>query len=135
MNKYIQDEKLDILGYPIASTKIESEIDIEGSDSFKFAFDLGLAPQFELNISAKDSLEQFDIQVSEKEVTEDINYSRKRHGKMFDVESAEDEDIIYAGITELDENGEVLEGGVAERSISFVASMIKDKKSQKGGFG
>jgi len=135
MNKYIQDEKLDILGYPIASTKIESEIDIEGSDSFKFAFDLGLAPQFELNISAKDSLEQFDIQVSEKEVTEDINYSRKRHGKMFDVESAEDEDIIYAGITELDENGEVLEGGVAEKSISFVASMIEDKKSQKGGFG
>jgi len=80
MNKYIQDEKLDILGYPIASTKIESEIDIEGSDSFKFAFDLGLAPQFELNISAKDSLEQFERTAPIQSYYKDINYSRKSAG-------------------------------------------------------
>jgi trigger factor len=114
---------------------VESEIDIESSENFKFAFDLGLAPQFELNISGKDSLEQFDIEVSDKEVTEDINYSRKRHGKMFDVETAEDEDIIYAGVTELTDAGEVLEGGVSDKSISFVASMIEDKKLKKSVLG
>jgi trigger factor len=135
MNKYIQDEKLDILGYPIASTKVESEIDIEASENFKFAFDLGMAPQFGLNISSKDTLEQFDIQVGEKEVTDDINHSRKRHGKMFDVETAADEDIIYAGVTELTDGGEVLEGGIAEKSISFVASMIEDKKAKKSVLG
>ena len=127
MNKYIQDEKLDILGYPISSTRAKSEIDIEGSENFKFAFDLGLAPQFEFNVSDKDTLEQFDIVVTDKEVTEDIGYSRKRHGKMFDVEISEEEDIIYAGVTELDEAGNVLEGGVSEKSISFVASMITDE--------
>jgi len=80
-------------------------------------------------------LEQFDIAVSEKEVTEDINYSRKRHGKMFDVETSEDEDIIYAGVTELDEAGNVLDGGVSDKSISFVASMIEDKKAKKSVLG
>lgn len=130
MNQYIQDEKLDILGYPIASLHVPSEIDIEGSENFKFAFDLGLAPQFELEISKKDALELFEIQISEKEVTEDINHSRKRHGKMFNVETAEPEDIIYAGVTELNEFGDVLEGGISEKSMSFVASMIEDQEAK-----
>jgi trigger factor len=53
MNNYIEENKLDILGYPIASNKVESEIDIDGSEDFTFAFDCGLAPQFTLSVSKK----------------------------------------------------------------------------------
>ena len=135
MNKYINDEKLDILGYPIASEKVESELDIENSENFKFAFDLGLAPQFEFALSKKDSLDLFEIEVGEKEVTDDINYSRRRNGKLEDVEKSEDEDIVYATVTELGEDGNILDGGISEKQISFVPNLVENAKLKKAFIG
>jgi trigger factor len=127
LNNYIRDNKLDILGYPISSERIASDIDIEGKEDFKFAFDLGLAPAFELNLSSKDSLTQFDIQVSDKEIDEDIEYARKRYGKMEDVDTADTEDIIYCTLTELNDDSEVFEGGISEKPASLVAGMVEDE--------
>ncbi len=127
LNNYISENKLDVLGYPLSSVHEQSDLDIENKENFKFAFDLGLAPSFELNISSADQLEIFDIQVSDKEVDEDIEYARKRYGKMEDVESAEGEDIVYANLTELDENNAPLEGGVADKPASFVPNMVQDE--------
>lgn len=135
INKYIQDEKLDILGYPITSVNVESDLDIDNKEEFRFAFDLGLAPSFELAISSKDKLDLFEVEVTEKEVNEDIDYARKRHAKLEDAEVSDAESIIYANVTELNDGGEPLEGGVAEKPVSFVPSMIDDKKLQKAFVG
>jgi len=131
MNKYINDEKLDILGYPIASESIESELDIDQSENFKFAFDLGLAPQFEFSVGKKAQLQLFEIEVGEKEITDDINYARRRNGKLDDVEKSEDEDIIYANVTELGDDGNVLDGGISEKQISFVPNLVENAKLKK----
>lgn len=135
LNNYIEEQKLDILGYPLSSNHVESDIDIENKETFSFAFDLGLAPAFDLSISTKDKLEHFIIEVGEKEIDEDIEYARKRYGKMEDVEKAEDEDIIYANLTELNDAGEPLEGGIADKPVSIVASLIEDKDTQKALIG
>jgi len=135
INQYIQDEKLDILGYPITSVNVESDLDIDNKEDFRFAFDLGLAPTFELAISTKDKLDLFEVEVTEKEVNEDIDYARKRHAKLEDAEVSDAESIIYATVSELGDNGEVLEGGVTEKPVSFVPSMIEDKKLQKAFVG
>lgn len=133
LNNYINENKLDLLGYPMYSSRIESDIDIDNKEEFKFAFDLALAPEFELSVSADDHLELFKIEVTEKEVEEDIAYARNRYGKMEDVEKAEAEDIIYCTVSELDDNGNPLEGGIANKQISLVASLIQDEEL-KGQF-
>jgi len=53
LNEYITENKLDILGYPMSSTSLESNIDLESNEDFSFAFDLGLAPSFDLSIGKK----------------------------------------------------------------------------------
>ena len=135
LNEYIKEENLDILGYPIGSERIESQLDIENSDSFTFAFDIGLSHQFELSINEKDTLEIFKIEVTNKEVDEDIDHARKQRSQMEDTETSDDESIIYAEVTELDENGNPLDGGVNAKPISFVPSMIEDKKLKKSFVG
>ena len=135
LNEYIKEENLDILGYPIGSERIESQLDIENSDSFTFAFDIGLSPQFELSINEKDTLEIFKIEVTNKEVDEDIDHARKQRSQMEDTETSDDESIVYAEVTELDENGNPLDGGVNAKPISFVPSMIEDKKLKKSFVG
>jgi len=135
LNNYIETEKLETLGYPIGSTRIESQLDIDKSENFSFAFDLGMAPQFELNLNSKDQLENFEISVSDKEVDEDIDYARKRHAKLEDAEVSDEESIVYAEVSELNEKGEILEGGVENKPVSFVPSMIEDKNLQKQFIG
>lgn len=135
LNEYIKEEKLDILGYPIGSERIESQLDIDNSESFTFAFDIGLSPQFELSISDKDKLEIFKIKVTDKEIDEDIEHARKQRAQMEDAETSDEESIVYAEVTELDENGNALDGGVAAKPISFVPSMIEDKKLKKSFVG
>ena len=131
LNDYIKEEKLDILGYPITSSKVESKLDIENDEEFRFAFDLGLAPSFELNVSEKDKLELFKIEVGDKEIDEDIDYARKSHGEMQDTDTSDEESIVYANATELGEDGNQLDGGVSDKPLSFVPSMIDDKKLKK----
>ena len=131
LNDYIKEEKLDILGYPITSSKVESKLDIENDEEFRFAFDLGLAPSFELNVSEKDKLELFKIEVGDKEIDEDIDYARKSHGEMQDTDTSDEESIVYANATELGEDGNPLDGGVSDKPLSFVPSMIEDKKLKK----
>lgn len=127
LNNYISENKLDVLGYPLSSANVPSDLDIENKENFRFAFDLGLAPTFDLNISEKDALTTFKIEVSDKEIDEDIEYARKRYGKLEDVDVAEGEDIVYANLTELDSNGAPLEGGVSEKPASFVPNMVQDE--------
>lgn len=135
LNNYINENNIDILGYPLASARVASDIDVDNKDEFKFAFDLGLAPTFDLNISKKDKLDLFKISVSDKEIDEDISYARKRYGKLEDVDVAADEDIIYATVTELTEDGNPLEGGVAEKPVSLVASLVQDEPTRDALLG
>ena len=132
MNDYVQKENLDILGYPISSTRMESDIDIDNKTEFRFAFDLGLAPQFELNVSSKDKMDKFEIEVGEAEIDKDIEYARQRQGGMEDTDISAEADVVYMNLTELDEKGKsALEGGVANKPVSVVPEMVTDAKTKK----
>ena len=135
LNQYIEDEKLDILGYPIGSTHIESDLDVDNKEEFSFAFDLGLAPEFDLAVSSNDSLDLFTVNVTDKEVSEDIDYARKRHAKMEEADTSDAESIVYADVTELDEQNNALDGGVSTKPVSFVPSMIEDATLQAAFIG
>ena len=54
LNKYIGEEKLDVLGSPLPSE--DDQPDLETQSEFEFTYDLGLAPQFEVKLSQKDKL-------------------------------------------------------------------------------
>ncbi|MDG1098827.1 MAG: trigger factor [Bacteroidia bacterium] len=135
LNEYITENKLDILGYPMSSDTLESKIDLESNEEFSFAFDLGLAPSFELKIDKKDKLPLYKLEVTKTEIDKDIAHAREQSGDMEVVDVSEGEDIIYAFATELNEDGNALEGGVEKATISFVANMIEDKKLQKKFLG
>jgi trigger factor len=52
---YLKENDIDILGEPLPSNELNAEIDFDQEGDFTFHFDLGLAPEFELNFSAKDT--------------------------------------------------------------------------------
>src|SRR6056297_2331842 len=52
--EYISKEELKILGEPLAKKNEEKTIDFEKDDKFEFQFELGLSPEIDVEITAKD---------------------------------------------------------------------------------
>lgn len=128
---YLKEQNIDIIAQPLPSETLESDIDIEKGETFVFAFDLGLAPIFDFNISNKDSLDKYVITVDESEVDKEIENLGKRYGKLETVEVSEEKDILYATATELNDSNTSFEGGVNDKEISFTADLITDEAVKK----
>jgi trigger factor len=134
--EFIQSEKLDILAQPLASKETKSELNFDKEDAdFKYAFDVAFAPEFDLNISTKDKLTRYVIEVSDEDLNKEMENIRKRQGKLVEVDKSIDTDIIYAKATELGDSGKPLEGGLEAKEISFVSDLVKNKKEQKKVLG
>ncbi len=128
---YLRDEKIDFLGQPLMSKEAESKINFEVEENFVFAFDLGLAPDFKVNLSNEDVVTKYKVTITDEMLEEEVNNVCKRFAEVTDVEKAGEKDVIYGEVTELDEKGEPFEGGVLNQAVSFTADLIKNEELQK----
>lgn len=123
--KYIDDEKLEILGSPLSNEEKTGAIDFDNQTSFTFFFDAALAPKVELAWDKVD-VKLAQIKVPAKDVESQIDHITRQYGKFETPETIGENDYVYGKIVELDKNGEPKEGGVSTFS-SFELSTIKDE--------
>jgi trigger factor len=122
---YIDENKLNILGQPVLTE--DSKIDeLTKNSDYTFKFDIGLAPEFDLNISDKDVFTRYEVKIDEKMIDEELDRMQRRFGNLTDVDVVSENDIIYTKMTELDENGNVIEGGVTNDAVPVLISSIKN---------
>ena len=90
LNKYLAEEKIDVLGQPLP--KQQDEIDWD-AEKFSFEFELGLAPEFNVELKGKKSITQYNIVADDKMIDEQIERIQKQYGKLVsqDVVDAESE--------------------------------------------
>ena len=79
LNKYLTEEKLDVLGQPLP--KQQEEINWE-SDSFSFEFELGLAPEFSVDLKSKTAITHYNIVADDKMIDEQVERIQKQYGKI-----------------------------------------------------
>jgi trigger factor len=79
LGKYLTEEKLDVLGNPLP--KPQDDLDW-GSDNFSFEFELGLAPNFEVNLKSKKAITHYNIVADKKMIDDQILNIRKQYGKI-----------------------------------------------------
>jgi trigger factor len=79
LNKYLTEEKLDVLGNPLP--KPQDNLDWD-ADQFSFEFELGLAPEFEVNLKSKKAILQYNIVADEKMLKNQVEHIRKQYGKL-----------------------------------------------------
>lgn len=80
LEKYLNEEKINILGNPLP-VAMEDDIDWKSSE-LSFAFELGLAPKFDLNLSEKNKIIQYHITATESMINDQINQQRKQFGRL-----------------------------------------------------
>ena len=79
LHKFLVEEKLDVLGNPIP--KNETEIDWK-SDDFTFQFDLGLSPQFDVDVKGKKAITSYKVVADDDMIENQVKTIRKQYGKL-----------------------------------------------------
>lgn len=130
INEYIKSNHINILGDPIPEENEMAKIDWEHQKQFNFVYNLGLAPEFELDISDKIKVNLYQIAANDTQVAETIINLRKQFGTAVDTEIVVKDDVIYAKAK--DEEGNIYESILPEYRImeseksAFIGAKIGD---------
>lgn len=119
LNNYLVEEKLAILGNPLPVVKEDFDWD---ADDFSFDFELGLVPEFSVDLNAK-KVTRYKIVADEKLLNEQVERIQKQYGKLYSKETSEEGDEIRG--TFVNE----AEGINFETTIN--TSIFKNKKTAK----
>jgi trigger factor len=87
LNTFLTEEKIDILGNPIP--KIDKDFSWD-SEVFSFEFELGLAPQFEVDLTSKKKVTQYVISADDALIDKEVENLQSRYGKMSAVDVIKD---------------------------------------------
>ena len=124
---YIQENNLDVLGEPIAH---DDQVDIEKDDNFVLHFDLGLSPEMNVELSSNDTVDYYDINVTEEMVDAQVKRMAQQAGHPENVQSYEERDILRGILAQLDENGQPVEGGIVVESASLMPTYFKNEEQK-----
>jgi trigger factor len=127
LNKYLDEEKLEVLGQPLPKVDDKKEYNWDFADNFEFNYEVGLAPEFDIDFSSKDKLPQYVIKVDDETLESRIKNIRRSYGKMTNPDVSADDDVLYAELTQLSADGSVFDNGISN-TASVRLDQIKDDK-------
>ena len=81
LNKHIEENKLQILGEPLPNDAETKNIDLDHEDTFTFAFDIAVAPEFDAKLTAKNKLPEYTIEPTEEMINKQVEAYTNRFGE------------------------------------------------------
>lgn len=124
LNKYLTEEKLDVLGNPLP--KPQDNLDWD-ADSFSFEFELGLAPEFEVELKTKKPITQYNIVADAKMIDNQVEHIRKQFGKLVSQNEVSKESEITATFENQDK--------AINNKTTFTLDKLKSKDAVKALMG
>lgn len=135
IQKFLTDEKIEILGDPLPRSDNNDKIDFETQESFTFSFDLGLAPAFETKLSKKNKVVYYEIAADDKMKNDYLDNYTRRYGKFEKADISEEKDILKGKIEAIDEKGNPIPDGIIADDTTLSIEIVKDKKIKKQFIG
>lgn len=91
LNKYLTEEKLDVLGNPLPKEQDNFDWDAE---NYSFEFELGLSPQFEVSLDNEKPITHYKIVAGDEMIDNQVKTLQKQYGKLVSKDAAEEGDQL-----------------------------------------
>jgi trigger factor len=112
---YIGANGLRVLGQPLPKNDGIAGNDWDNPGDFEFAYELGLAPAFDIELD-KVKLELPVVDVNDEVVNKEVEDMKRRYGKLESVAVSEEKDMLLGDMIELKADGAIQEGGIMHRA-------------------
>ena len=122
---YIRENNVNILGEPLPNEKEQKAIDFDTQEDFEFVFDLGIAPEFEVELTKKDKVKYYTIAVSDEMIENQVKSYTGRYGKYIQEEEVEEKDMLKGELLEM-ADGKVNEEGLKVQDATLTPAYMKD---------
>lgn len=132
---YLRENKVDMLGDPLASEKQPAiNFDVE---PLTFIFDIALAPEFDAKLTDKDKVPFYTIEITDEMIDGQVKAYCQRGGHYEQVEKWQEGDMTKGHIAELDDDGNIKEGGIVKEDAVMLPEFFKnsDQKKKFDGVG
>lgn len=127
---YIKDNNIQMLGEPLPSEK-QAPVDLEKDAPYTFMFDIAIAPDFKAELSAKDKIDYYTINIDDELINKQVDMFASRAGHYDKVNDYQDNDMLKGDLCELDENGNTKEGGITVEQAVLMPNYIKVEYQKK----
>lgn len=124
LNKYLTEEKLDVLGNPLPRQQDSFNWDKE---NFDFEFELGLAPSFDVALKTKKAITQYKIVADKKMIAEQVERLQKQYGTLVSKQEVSKKDEVTG--TFKNESEEI------EQKTTIELDKVKSKKALESLIG
>ncbi|MBK9190716.1 MAG: trigger factor [Crocinitomicaceae bacterium] len=111
---FISKNNIQVLGNPLPKSDEEVKGDFENPTDFEFAYEIGVSPEFKLNID-KASFDYLKIDISAEMLDKEIENLARRYGKLVSTDTVGEKDMVLGKFTELD-GDKPKEGGISNTS-------------------
>ena len=129
LNKHILDNKVNVLGYPLPNTEKTTTLDFDTDKEFDFYFDIGLSPDFDVELSDNIAIPYYTIKVGDKDIDKAVEDVKVRFGTEENPEVAELTDALQGMFSQVDDENQLVEGGYSHNGY-FRIEDIKLKTIQ-----
>jgi trigger factor len=131
LSKYIIDEKLDILGEPLPNEEKQPKIDWDNDTDFEFVFDIGFAPDVNINLDKRNKIPYYNIKITKDMVDQQVEAYALRFGANEDTETVGEKGTVRGDIVQLDDDGNVMDGGKSVDMALISIDVIKEEEIKK----
>lgn len=119
--RFIEEEKLDIFAQPLPVEFNLGQLDVNNPNNYTFTFEVGMKPDFQLPDLGKEKMKRYKVTVTDEMVNEEVERLRTRYGNMTEPEEVTgDDNVLNLTFTEIDAEGNVVEGGVQKDNSLLV---------------
>ncbi len=126
LHEFLQENKISVLGDPLPKENSTHENNFDQPADFEFLFEVGIAPNIDLNLNGLKAVDFYEIEVDDKRVDTYVDDLRRKHGKFSNPEASNEKSILYGDLVELDEAGNEKEGGIRSTTTISV-DLVKDE--------
>lgn len=130
LQDYVTENNINMLGEPLGSEKQEP-VDLDADAPYTFVFDLAVAPEINLELTKKDKLPYYEIEVNDELIDKQVDAYAESLGSHVSQEDYQENDLMRGDLRELDADGNTLEGGLTVESTVIMPKFFKSKEQAK----
>ena len=131
--EYVRENKIQMLGEPMPNEEKQKPVDFKADGPYEFVFDIAVAPEFKAELGEADTIDYYDIEVSDEIVNRQVDMFASRAGhydKVDDYDPAKN-DMLKGDLRELGADGNAKEGGIVVEGAVLMPEYIKVEDQKK----
>ncbi len=131
ISNYLKETTDKVLGEPLPFNEEQKSINWGEQDTYEFIYKVGIAPKFDVKLSKHEKIANYKLKVEKTDIEKQLNNYKKSYGHYDEREIISEKDMLTGSIVQLNDNENILDGGVFAENTSLLMTSFKNDEQKQ----